>query len=288
MHYVLCDAFSDGPFTGNSLAVFPDARALNSRQMLQLTRELKHFESAFLTGPALPDGSRPLRVFDLEEELPFAGHPLLGAAAVLHQLEHPAETAEAVFALGERRVSLRSGRREAGFDVQMDQGLPLYLADLNGPAARELASCFSLAPEDLAPGLPMEVISTGLRYLVVPVHQGLDRAAIRVPDLEHRLADVGAQFAYLFDVHRNEGRHWTNDGRIEDIATGSAAGVIGAYAHKHGLLNAASGLELKQGQHAGRPSRISVRVDSGPDGIRAIQVGGQVSILGTGRFEVLP
>lgn len=87
---------------------------------------------------------------------------------------------------------------------------------------------------------------------------------------------------------KTEGRHWTNDGRIEDIATGSAAGVIGAYAHKHQLLNAANRLELKQGQYAGRPSRISVQVDSGPDGIRAIQVGGQVSILGTGWFEVLP
>ncbi|KIC20109.1 PhzF family phenazine biosynthesis protein [Leisingera sp. ANG-Vp] len=288
MHYVLCDVFSDGPFYGNSLAVFPEARALDGRQMLQLTRELKHFESAFLTGPALADGSRPLRVFDLEEELPFAGHPMLGAAAVLHHLEQPAAKTETAFALGDRRVTLCSARCAAGFDVWMDQGKPLYLAELNGPAARELASCFSLAPEDLAPGLPMEVISTGLRYLVVPVHQGLDSAAIRVPDLEHRLADVGAQFAYLFDVHRNEGRHWTNDGRIEDIATGSAAGVIGAYAHKHGLLNAANTLELKQGQYAGRPSRISVQVDSGPDGIRAVQVGGQVSILGTGRFEVLP
>lgn len=288
MHFVLCDVFSDGPFTGNSLAVFPDARALDGRQMLQLTRELKHFESTFLTGQTLADGSRPLRVFDLEEELPFAGHPLLGAAAVLHDLEQPALTAKTAFALGDRRVTLRSARCAAGFDVWMDQGKPLYLAELNGSAARQLASCFSLAPEDLAPGLPMEVISTGLRYLVVPVHQGLDRAAIRVPDLEQRLADVGAQFAYLFDVHRNEGRHWTNDGRIEDIATGSAAGVIGAYAHKHGLLNAASGLELKQGQHAGRPSRISVQVVSGPDGISAIRVGGRVSILGTGRFEVLP
>ncbi|WP_027259981.1 PhzF family phenazine biosynthesis protein [Leisingera aquimarina] len=288
MHYVLCDAFSDGPFTGNSLAVFPDALALDGRQMLQLTRELKHFESAFLTGQALADGSRPLRVFDLEEELPFAGHPLLGAAAVLHDLEQPAVTAKIAFALGERRVTLRSARRAAGFDVWMDQGKPLYLAELNGPAARQLASCFSLALEDLAPGLPLEVISTGLRYLVVPVRQGLDRAAIRVPELEQRLADVGAQFAYLYDVHRTEGRHWTNDGQIEDIATGSAAGVIGAYAHKHGLLNAANTLELKQGQYAGRPSRISVQVVSGPDGISAIHVGGRVTILGTGRFGVLP
>lgn len=288
MHYVLCDVFSDGPFSGNSLAVFPEVRALDGRQMLQLTRELKHFESVFLTGPVLVNGSRPLRVFDLEEELPFAGHPLLGAAAVLHHLEQPAETAETAFALGDRQVTLRSARCAAGFDVWMDQGKPLYLAELNGPAARELVSCFSLAPEDLAPDLPLEVVSTGLRYLVVPVRQGLDRAAIRVPDLEQRLAEVGAQFAYLYDVRQNEGRHWTNDGRIEDIATGSAAGVIGAYAHKHGLLNAATTLELKQGQYAGRPSRLSVQVESGPDGISAVRVGGQVSILGTGRFEVLP
>jgi len=288
MRYILCDVFSDGPFSGNSLAVFPEASSLDSRQMLQLTRELMHFESAFLPRPENADGSRPLRVFDLEEELPFAGHPLLGAAAVLHHQEIPEDETEITFALGDRQVALHSTRRGACFDVRMNQGKPRFLAELNGSAAGEFASCFSLDPGDLAPGLPVEVISTGLRYLVVPVQQGLDKAAICVPDLGQRLADVGAQFAYLFDINRSEGRHWTNDGRIEDVATGSAAGVIGAYAHKHGLLNASGTLDLIQGQYAGRPSRISVQVESSPDGITAIHVGGQVTILGQGQFAVLP
>lgn len=288
MHYVLCDVFSSGPYSGNSLAVFPEAADLDSGQMLQLTQELRHFESSFLTGVANADGSRPLRVYDLEEELPFAGHPLLGTAAVVHHREFEAAEAEITFDLDGRRVALQSVRNGSSFDVRMNQGKPQYLAEVSAADAQAFAACFSLEPGDLAPGLPMEVISTGLRYLVVPVQQGLDRAAICVPDLEQSLAEAGAQFAYLFDVNRSEGRHWTNDGLIEDVATGSAAGVIGAYAHKHGLLNGSGGLELNQGQYAGRPSRISVQVEGGPSGAEAIHVGGQVTILGQGQFEVLP
>lgn len=288
MRFVQCDVFSDGPFSGNSLAVFPDAAGLSGAQMQQLTRELRHFETTFLTGPAQSDGSRPLRVFDLETELPFAGHPLLGAAAVVHDEQHEAIAAEIVFALNERRVVVHSEFRQGCYDVSMDQGQPAYLATLGATAARDFAKCFSLDSADLADGLPAEVISTGLRYLVLPLQQGMERASICVPDLEQRLNAVGAEFAYLFDVNGIEGRHWNNDGVVEDVATGSAAGVVGAYAHKHELLDAEGRLGLRQGQYAGRPSRISVQVESGPAGVDAIHVGGQVTVLGRGQFEVLP
>lgn len=288
MRFVHCDVFSDGPFSGNSLAVFPNAAGLNGAQMQQLTQELRHFETSFLTGPALPDGSRPLRVFDLEAELPFAGHPLLGAAAVVHDEEYETTKAEIVFALGDRRVAVQSEHRETFYEVRMDQGRPDQLRVLGTAAGQEFARCFSLKSEDLATDLPLEVISTGLRYLVVPLRQGLERASISVPDLGQRLSEVGAEFAYLFDITGMEGRHWTNDGLIEDVATGSAAGVAGAYAHKHGLLDTDARLTLRQGRHAGRPSRISVQVESGFAGIEAIYVGGQVTILARGAFEVLP
>ena len=85
LEFMHVDVFSRTPFNGNSLAVFPNSSALSTDQMLRITQELRHFETIFLEPTEQPDRVRA-RVFDLVEELPFAGHPIIGAAAVLHAL----------------------------------------------------------------------------------------------------------------------------------------------------------------------------------------------------------
>jgi PhzF family phenazine biosynthesis protein len=83
--YVHVDVFSSLPYSGNSLAVFPDARGLTAMQMLRITQELRHFETVFFE-PAPQSHTVRARVFDLFEELPFAGHPVIGGAAVARDL----------------------------------------------------------------------------------------------------------------------------------------------------------------------------------------------------------
>jgi heme-degrading monooxygenase HmoA len=109
----------------------------------------------------------------------------------------------------------------------LDQGAPEIVGS---PRDQEwIAPAFGLKKTDLHPELPLEVISTGLRYLIVPVIAGaLERARI-VRDIGFQLRTVDAQFAVLLDESAIEVRHWNNDGVVEDIATGSAAGTIGAY-----------------------------------------------------------
>jgi len=85
MDFQHVDVFADTPFTGNSVTVFLSNGTLTAGQMLAITREFRHFESIFL-GPAVTETHWPARVFDLDEELDFAGHPVLGAAAVLHDI----------------------------------------------------------------------------------------------------------------------------------------------------------------------------------------------------------
>ena len=82
--YSHVDVFSRVPYGGNSLPVFPDAADLSAEQMLRITQEMRHFEAVFLL-PTNEPGTVAARIFDLFEELPFAGHPIIGAAAVLHQ-----------------------------------------------------------------------------------------------------------------------------------------------------------------------------------------------------------
>lgn len=86
MRYLHVDVFSSRPYSGNSLAVFPDSAQLSAKQMVRITQEMRHFESVFLARDDASDRSRHARVFDLAGELDFAGHPLIGAACVLHAL----------------------------------------------------------------------------------------------------------------------------------------------------------------------------------------------------------
>jgi trans-2,3-dihydro-3-hydroxyanthranilate isomerase len=101
------------------------------------------------------------------------------------------------------------------------------------------------------------------------------------------LAEVGAEYAYLLDAEAGEGRHWNNDGVVEDAATGSAAGCVAAYLHRHGRLGDDEDAALCQGRFINRPSRISISARSADGGVR-VTVGGEVVLVGSGRLDVLP
>ena len=151
-----------------------------------------------------------------------------------------------------------------------------------------MASWFSLDTDDLDPGLPAEVVSTGLRYLVLPVRSGaLERARIAL-DLDAPLAALGAQFAYLLDATALEGRHWNNDGIVEDVATGSGAGCAAAYLRRHQRIGDGETVVLQQGRFTGRPSEMTISAEGQGADIRSVKVGGEVTFVAEGRLQELP
>lgn len=285
--YVHCDVFAPTPYSGNSLAVFIDPPDLTDAQMLTITQELRHFETIFVW----PDGTGrgfSARIFDLVEELPFAGHPVLGAACVMRG--HAGRAAVGTWQvrlLGDRTVDVDVEELESGWFASIDQGPPEFGAVLTEAQIVQFATAFGLHRSDIAPFAP-QVISTGLRYLVIPVATGLSRARITVTDLEARLDAIKADFVYLFDPKTFEGRHWNNDGVTEDIATGSAAGPVGCFAVAHGLAKAGDIVALRQGHFIGRPSRMDVTVTGASSDIQRVYVAGPVSIVGHGTLDVLP
>jgi predicted PhzF superfamily epimerase YddE/YHI9 len=122
----------------------------------------------------------------------------------------------------------------------------------------------------------------------------LERAAIVQPGFEALLATIGAKFVYVLHVTTREGRTWDNDGRVEDVATGSAAGPAAAYLVRHGLASPNEEITLHQGRFLGRPSELRVRVegaagdagDAGDAGeIAAVYVTGDVRMVARGVFE---
>ena len=285
LDYLHVDVFSSRPYGGNSLPVFYDAPELTADQMLAITQELRQFEAVFLRQR---DGERVVsaRVFDLFEELPFAGHPLVGAAAALEHLRGSGSGGVWTLDLSGRQIRVGVEERQDVLSATLDAGTAEFLAETNEPAT--VARAFSLSEAEVHDVLPMQVVSTGLRYLVVPVRAGGLGNARVAHDLGALLASFGAQFAVLLDPHAREIRHWNNDGVIEDIATGSAAGVVAAYCVRHGLASPGETFALAQGRFVGRPSRIEVRVDGSHGEGLSVQIGGPVSIVGRGTLNHAP
>lgn len=285
LDYVHADVFTAEPFSGNSLAVFPDASGLDHGQMLRITQELRHFESIFITSTGAPR-TVAAHVFDLVEELPFAGHPLIGAAAVLQHRVAPGQGGQWRFQLGERVVPVDVAPAGAVYRARLDQGRPAPFIPVI--ARDEVAAAYSLRPEDLHPSLPLEIGDTGLRYLVVPVAPGAIGRARIVRDITDLLRGHGAQFGVLFDPEALEQRHWNNDGIVEDVATGSAAGVVAAYARRHGIVPISTPVALRQGRWVGRPSVLTIRAEGPSDDIAAVHVEGDVALVGVGTLWSRP
>jgi PhzF family phenazine biosynthesis protein len=282
LEYRHVDVFSRRALRGNGLVVVLNAAGLPAAVMQDLTREVRQFETAFVTNVDPAAGSARLRIFTEDEELDFAGHPVLGAAAVLHTLL-PAPGAEQAWALtvAQRTIKARTRGAAGWIDAAMDQGVPQFGSPIAGDQARTYSTALNLAPGQPHPTLPVQVVSTGLPYLIVPVRGGLERARISHPRFEELLAVSGAKFVYVLDPDRPEGRTWDNAGRIEDVATGSAAGPAAGYLLHHGVRPRGEPLLIHQGRFTGRPSTIEVRPE--PDG--RLWVGGPVAPVASGRFH---
>jgi PhzF family phenazine biosynthesis protein len=279
------DVFADKALAGNGLAVIITNQPLDTDLMQSLTRELRQFETIFLISSSQPNAFAA-HVFTMEGELPFAGHPVLGAAAVLHE-RAGGQHRDWQLTLPAGCIEVSSQSRAGGYDVTMNQGQASFGSIID--AADELAwlEAFGLNECHRDPRLPMCVVSTGLPYLVVPVtSSGLSVAQISVQNLDEKLASIGAAFAYVFDLDELEGRTWDNQGATEDIATGSAAGPVAALLVRHDLQQLGLPFTLNQGRHVGRPSRMMVEIRNSvgrpaPD----VMLTGSVKMVARGYFD---
>ncbi len=223
MIYYHADVFSSKSLSGNGLTVVFHDEDLNSQCMQAIAQEFKQFETVFLKQTG--EKRFRARIFTVEEELDFAGHPILGAMAAIHEKLYMEEKSiTALFELNNKTLQAESIKKDGCFQTTMNQGIPVFLESVEGEWKNTFLQALNLTPENLYPTLPMEVVSTGLPYLIVPLVSGLEQAKIRVKNFEEQLSKVQAKFVYVFDVNRMEGRTWDNFGAVEDVATGSAAG----------------------------------------------------------------
>jgi trans-2,3-dihydro-3-hydroxyanthranilate isomerase len=269
--YALLDVFTDRKFGGNQLAVFRDGGHVPESAMQPLAKELNLPETVFVL-PAEKGGDHRLRIFTPARELPFAGHPTVGAGFYL------SDGADASLRL-EEKVGTLQVTIHAGF-IEMEQPLPEFRP---GPDPAEVASLLSLRVSDLEPSLPIEIGSSGNEFMFVAV-RGIDAVRRSSP---RGLGDA----AFIFTretvapdstVHGRMYAGW--QGVAEDPATGSACGPLGAYLVRHGVSDGKR-IVVEQGFEMGRPSLLYVRVGGAPEAITSVHVGGRAVVTGGGWID---
>ncbi len=297
--YLTIDVFTDRPFGGSRLTLFPDGETVPSGLMQRLAAEIGCGETAFVLPARDPGSAGRLRIFTPTVELPFAGHSVLGATFALDHLGRLAcgaapDVCEWELENGRYRVLLERSRDGVVYSLQQDA--PIFL----GPYYHrdKVARALGLRQEDLAiTGLPCEVVSTGLPIHVVPIGSlaAMARARLRQGEADGIARDLGFGDLYLFTCEtvdpeaqahcRMFAPHF---GIPEDPASGSAAGALAAYLVKHRLVRREPRVRIvcEQGLEMGRPSRLIAEVEIVGGRPVAVRVGGRCVLVGEGRIDL--
>ncbi|MGZ3811457.1 MAG: PhzF family phenazine biosynthesis protein [Mucilaginibacter sp.] len=273
--YYHVDVFSDRPFSGNGLTVFTESAGLSKAAMLKLTQEMRQFESIFLQ--KIDESQVKANIFTCGEELDFAGHPILGAAATLHDLYRTNEQkADWIFMLNKKSVNVITENKGSFYTATMNQGKAEFGKVLDETETAWLLDSISLNKDDLYPGCFPMIVSTGLPYLIIPLQKNGMQAKIRIPDLEEKIRALGAMFIGIIEIPTLRIRTGDNLGMVEDIATGSLAGPAGAYLVKNGFQKAGTVIKINQGENLGRPSQLFVEVGLDNGELTDVYVSGNV------------
>ncbi len=276
--YVVCDVFTDTPLAGNQLAVFTDARDLDPLTMQALAREMSFSETVFVLPPSSSDADVRIRIFTPALELPFAGHPTLGAAFVLggplSKIVIRLETGAGVVPVELEREGPRIvfGR--------MEQPLPHHepVADPNA-----IFAALGVAGS----GLPVERYDLGPGHVYIELGSPEEVAA-----LDPNIAALARATEDGVNCFAQDGARWKtrmfapNHGVGEDPATGSAAGPLAVHLARHGRIAFGEQIEISQGAEIDRPSTLYAEVHGTADDIQRVVVGDCAVIVARGEFNL--
>ena len=300
-HYLHFDVFTRTPLSGNQLAVFHEPPVWPEATMLAIAREMSFSETTFVYPPVSAGALAQVRIFTPGRELPMAGHPTIGTTfALAHEERIPPGTKHITLDLGvgPTQVDLEwdAAVKHLHF-AWMTQPLPVFGTILKNRA--DVSRALGLEEEDLAPNLPIQVVSCGMPFVFVPLksHHAVDRALIdRAAWRQASAASAEAEpETFVFSVENAEtspvrlySRMFAPGlGVAEDPGTGGASGPLGAYLVHHRVVSGRVCEFLShQGVKMHRPCEISIRITSEGAVITRVQMGGAAFLAGKGSVRV--
>jgi trans-2,3-dihydro-3-hydroxyanthranilate isomerase len=297
--YITVDVFTDRAFGGNPLAVVLDAGGLSAAQMQAIASEFNYAETTFVLPPRDPANNAQVRIFTVNKEIPFAGHPNVGTAFVLGtQAAKP--PARLLFEEGAGLVPveiLNEGGKVFGAELTAPQPL-VKLTQFN---AEQAAAVVSLSSADIRTDWhPPQIVSVGLPFLVAELasRDALRRARPDAAAFARTFPCDGSDAVYLYtrDIPPAEKTsdlqarmfHPGSSGLSEDPATGSATVAVAALlADLASERNSESKLRIGQGVDMGRPSLLLTRVRKANGVIASAHVGGACVPMMEGSFRLV-
>ena len=284
--YLLFDVFTQEPFTGNQLAVV--SQHLPDATMQRIANELNIAETVFVKRTNQPKRPAELRIFTPGREVPFAGHPTVGATFAIAEVLKWVSPEQTEFVLGERvgDVAVRVERKNGALFAWLRTPPVKFLEEID---RARCAAAINVAPEDLLETLPPQLVSAGNPFLYIALkdRETVDRASFQSSRLDESI-DWGIVGVFVFCL--TEGGTYARmftpmSGIGEDPATGSATGPLFAYLARRGAIDVKrSSFVSEQGVKLGRRSVLHVRLEGEGEKLQ-VDVGGQAILIGEGRLK---
>ena len=300
MRYLHLDVFTDTPFEGNQLAVYPEPPFdISTERMQRIAQEMNFSETTFVF-PKQGPGDVKMRIFTPGTELPMAGHPTIGTTfALAMEGAIAAGRKEFVFELGVGPISvaLEWKGRDLSF-AWMTQPIPSFGAGIEDRDA--FAAAVGVEPGDLGE-TPVQSVSAGVPFLFVPIKSraAVDRVTIDLRSLNRLVKEAAIEQTGVFFFTADRTGAESDEtvysrmlapgfGIAEDPATGIASGPLGCYLLHYGLVTAqqARSMISLQGAKMKRPSRVYISIDSENDRLSRVRVGGQAVMVAEGKLVV--
>jgi trans-2,3-dihydro-3-hydroxyanthranilate isomerase len=281
MKFYIVDCFAENKYQGNQLAVFLPERHISGMEMQQIAREINFSETAFILSGKEENGGYPVRIFTPDIEVPFAGHPTLGTAFVIHKELEAGQSANVVLNLPVGSIQVAIG--EDG--LTMTQNQPRF-GQIIGKS--QVAGLLQIGTDEILDDFPVQWVSTGLPCFVIPLKDAgaVARCAIHHDRFRRFIETVDKCNMLVFaqtDARQLVVRVFMDDpGFLEDPATGSANGNLAGYVLQYDYFKSQNvDYTVSQGAAVGRPSKlhISARLEEGAYHIR---VGGKAYLVAQG------
>ena len=290
MKYYIVDVFAQEKYNGNQLAVFIDA-GIKSHQMQRIAKEINYSETTFIIDNQSREGGYDVRIFTPAQELPFAGHPTLGTAYIIQQeiIRQPVEKVILNLQVGQIPVTLHYADNFVDL-LWMQQKPPIFGQKFNRDA---IAPLLNLSVEDIDSNFPIQSVSTGVPFIIVPLKTlaAVKKAKVNLEPYFELISNTEAKSILIFCP---ETYHKENNlnvrvfcdylGIPEDPATGSANGCLAGYLANYAYFGADSiDIRVEQGYEIGRDSLLLLKAQKTDADINVF-VGGKVIMVAKGEF----
>jgi trans-2,3-dihydro-3-hydroxyanthranilate isomerase len=289
--FYILDVFAEEKYAGNQLAVVRDAAALSDEQMLRITKEMNYSETTFILSEQPRESGYDVRIFTPAAEVPFAGHPTLGTAFVIrHEISKQAvDTINLNLKVGQIPVSF--SHSDGKPDVLWMRQIEPVFGQTMVPA--DISEVLGLDGGDIEEGFPIEEVSTGMFFIIVPLKtlDAVKRAKVArdkyfqlIENLQAKVILVFCPQTYNHDNDLNVRVFCDFVGIPEDPATGSGNGCLAGYLVKHHYFgNDKIDIRVEQGYEISRPSLLYLRAEN-KQGKIDVSVGGRVVMVAQGQL----